>query len=129
MGGIWLPENTYLMMFQMPFLGGICMELRHLANAEPRGDSCVSAGAPGAWITYSTWEGSRHLSSGFELRVNGALCPQSSVYFTAYRCPVPAEMPGPQLPQKKFTSGSHIPQHVCQTCVDVLDILGQPWIS
>lgn len=54
MGRIWLPENTYLVMFQMPSLSGICMELRYLANAEPRGDSCLSVGAAGAWITYST---------------------------------------------------------------------------
>ena len=54
MGRIRLPENTSLVMFQMPSLSDICMKLRHLANAEPRGDSCLSAGAAEAWITYST---------------------------------------------------------------------------
>lgn len=46
------------------------MELSHHANAEPREDSCLSVGLAGAWITYNNLEGSRHFSSGFELRVS-----------------------------------------------------------
>jgi len=54
LGRIWLPENMYLVMFQMTFLSGICKELRHLGNTEPRRDSCLSVEAAGAWITCST---------------------------------------------------------------------------